>query len=87
MDSSEEEDEDEQQHEEAVIPQRMAVPSVFPLPSDQATAQALAAAAIHKAHSAGAAVQAHKFLLLQTPDVLWRRIPICAARCAACYVC
>lgn len=63
VDSSEEEDEDEQQHEEAVIPQRMAVPSVFPLPSDQATAQALAAAAIHKAHSAGIRKQAVEFYL------------------------
>ena len=35
------------------IPSRLAMPSVFPLPKDQATAQALAVAAIHKAHAAG----------------------------------
>ena len=42
------------------VPQRMAVPTAFPLPRDQTTAQALAVAAIHAAHAAGArAASAH----------------------------
>lgn len=39
--------------EKSEVPQRMAVPTAFPLPRDLATAQALAVAAIHAATSAG----------------------------------